>query len=58
MNEFPRLRARIDVAEQRIEEFKQQAHKHEAMLIHLAELINQMQQARKPGRKPKDNGTI
>lgn len=53
MNEFPRLRARIDAAEQRIEEFKQQAHRHETMLIRLAEQINQLQQARKPGRKPK-----
>lgn len=56
MNEFPRLRARIDAAEQRLEEFKEQAKQHEDMILRLAEQINLMQQQRKPGRKP--NGTI
>lgn len=56
MNEFPRLRARIDAAEQRLEELKEQAKQHEDMILRLAEQINLMQQQRKPGRKP--NGTI
>lgn len=58
MNEFPRLRARIDAAEQRLEEFKEQAKQHEDMILRLAEQINLMQQQRKPGRKPKTDGTI
>lgn len=58
MNEFPRLRARIDAAELRIDALEQQAKKHESMIVRLAEQINLMQQQRKPGRKPKTNGTI
>lgn len=59
MNEFPRLRARIDAAEQRLEEFKEQAKQHESMIVRLAEQINEMQQQRKPGRPKKEpNGTI
>ena len=56
MNEFPRLRARIDLAEQRVETLEQQAKQHESMIVRLMEQINLMQQQRKPGRKP--NGTI
>lgn len=52
MNEFPRLRARIDAAELKIEEFKAQAKQHEAMIVRLAEQINLIQQQRRPGRKP------
>lgn len=58
MNEFPRLRARIDAAETRVETLEQQARQHEDMIIQLAEQINLMQQQRKPGRKPKPDGTI
>lgn len=55
MNEFPRLRARIDAAEQRLEEIKQQAKQHEDMILRLAEQINLMQQQRKPGRPKKES---
>ena len=58
MNEFPRLRARVDAAEQRVNELEQQAKQHESMIVRLAEQINLMQQQRKPGRKPKTDGTI
>mgnify|MGYP002389199317 CR=1 FL=1 len=58
MNEFPRLRAKVDAAEQRMTELEQQAKKHESMILRLAEQINIMQQQRKPGRKPKTDGTI
>lgn len=58
MNEFPRLRARVDAAEQRVNELEQQAKQHETMIVRLAEQINLMQQQRKPGRKPKTDGTI
>lgn len=57
MNEFPRLRARVEASEQRIEAFDQHVRHLEAVVIRLAEQINQMQQARKPGRKPKEHGT-
>ena len=53
MNEFPRLRARVEASEQRIDFFEQQVRHLEDVVIRLAEQINQLQQARKPGRKPK-----
>ena len=58
MNEFPRLRAKVDAAAQRMTELEKQAKQFESMILRLAEQINIMQQQRKPGRKPKTDGTI
>lgn len=58
MNEFPRLRARLDSAEQKIEALEQHARRAETVIIRLAEQVHLLQQQRKPGRKPKPNGTI
>lgn len=41
-----------------VQRLKEQAKQHEALIVRLMEQINQMQQARKPGRKPKTDGTI
>lgn len=60
MNEFPRLRARVEAAEQRIDELMQNAKHAEAVIVRLAEQINLMQQQRKLGRPKREepNGTI
>lgn len=58
MNEFPRLRARLDAAELKIEALEQHARRAETVIIRLAEQIQLMQQQRKPGRKPRTDGTI
>ena len=55
MNEFPRLRARIDAAERTADLLAEKVARLESVVIRLAEQINLMQQKRKPGRKP--NGT-
>lgn len=58
MNEFPRLRARVEAAEQSVERLTAHIERLELVIIRLAEQVNQIQQARKPGRKPKTDGTI
>ena len=40
-----------------VQRLKEQAKQHENLILRLMEQINLMQQ-RKPGRKPKTNGTI
>lgn len=59
MNEYPRLRARVDSLDQQADKQAMQISQLESMIVRLAEQINQMQQQRKPGRPKKEpNGTI
>ena len=59
MNEYPRLRARVDALDQQADKQAMQISQLESMIVRLAEQINQMQQQRKPGRPKKEpNGTI
>ncbi len=59
MNEFPRMRAKLDAAEHRILTLEAKVKHHEIVITRVAEQINLMQQQRKPGPKPKaSNGSI
>lgn len=53
MNEFPRLRARVEAAEHKVEQQSEHMKVLENMIVRLAEQINQLQQ-RKPGRPKKE----
>lgn len=59
MNEYPRLKARVVAAEEKLEALEQHAKRAENLIIRLAEQINELQHQRKPGRPRKEtNGTI
>jgi phage shock protein A len=53
MNEFPRLRARIDATETAAQQLAEQVKQLENVVIRLAEQINLMQKKHKPGRPRK-----
>lgn len=40
-----------------VQRLKEQARQHETLILRLMEQINLMQQQRKPGRRPKTDGT-
>jgi len=53
MNEFPRLRARLDALELKLEALEQHARHAEAVIIRLAEQVHLLQQKRRPERPRK-----